>query len=163
MRNSRFFPAAILAVLLSAIAGGFFGSHALATQDEVPPQLRLFTAALSAINREYVEEVPSDRLVYGAIDGMLKTLDPHSNFFDPRSYAQMRERQEGKYYGLGIQIQVIDGDITVMSIFEGSPAFKKGLRRGDVIARIESEDAKGMSSEDAVKRLKGPKGTSVNI
>ena len=75
----------------------------------------------------------------------------------------MRERQEGKYYGLGIQIQPIDGDITVMSIFEGSPAFKKGLRRGDVIARIETEDAKGMSSEDAVKRLKGPKGTAVNI
>ena len=172
MRNSRFFPAAILAVLLSAIAGGFFGSHALATQDEVPPQLRLFTAALSAINREYVEEVPSDRLVYGAIDGMLKTLDPHSNFFDPRSYAQMRERQEGKYYGLGIQIQVIDGDITVMSIFEGSPAFKKGLRRGDIIARIEGLDgngqktmldAKGWTSEQAVRKLKGPKGTTVDI
>ena len=107
--------------------------------------------------------MPSDRLVYGGIEGMLKTLDPHSSFFDPRQYAQMRERQEGKYYGLGIQIQPIDGDITVMSIFEGSPAFKKGLRRGDVIARIEQEDAKGMSSEDAVKRLKGPKGTSVNV
>jgi carboxyl-terminal processing protease len=94
---------------------------------------------------------------------MLKTLDPHSSFFNPREYAQMRERQEGRYYGLGIQIQPIDGDTTVMSIFEGSPAFKKGLRRGDVIARIEKEDAKGMSSEDAVKRLKGPKGTTVNI
>jgi carboxyl-terminal processing protease len=104
---------------------------------------------------------------------MLKTLDPHSSFFDPRAYAQMRERQEGKYYGLGIQIQVIDGDITVMSIFEGSPAFKKGLRRGDVIARIEGPDpktnqmvmldAKGWTSEQAVRRLKGPKGTTVDI
>ena len=137
MRNSRFFPAAILAVVLSAIAGGFFGSNALATQDDVLQQYRVLSAALAAIDREYVEEVPSERLVYGAIDGMLKTLDPHSSFFDPRAYAQMRERQEGKYYGLGIQIQVIDHDITVMSIFEGSPAFKKGLRRGDIIARIE--------------------------
>ena len=94
---------------------------------------------------------------------MLKTLDPHSSFFDPRQYAQMRERQEGRYYGLGIQIQVIDGDITVMSIFEGSPAFKKGLRRGDVIARIKGEDAKGWTSEQAVKQLKGPKGTTVDI
>ena len=162
MRNSRFLPVALLAVVLSALVGGFYGS-VLARQDEVTQQYRVFTAALAAIDREYVEEVPSDRLVYGGIEGMLKTLDPHSSFFDPRQYAQMRERQEGKYYGLGIQIQPIDGDITVMSIFEGSPAFKKGLRRGDVIARIETEDAKGMSSEDAVKRLKGPKGTAVNI
>ena len=67
---------------------------------------------------------------------MLQTLDPHSSFFDPKQYAQMRERQEGRYYGLGISIQVIDGDITVMSLFEGSPAYRSGIRRGDVIARI---------------------------
>jgi carboxyl-terminal processing protease len=162
MRHTRFLPAALLAIVLSTLVGGYYGS-VLARQDEVTQQYRVFTAALAAINREYVEEVPSDRLVYGGIEGMLKTLDPHSSFFDPREYAQMRERQEGRYYGLGITIQPIDGDITVMSIFEGSPAFKKGLRRLDVIARIESEDAKGMSSEDAVKRLKGPKGTTVNI
>src|SRR5687767_9162800 len=162
MRNSRFLPVALLAVVLSALVGGFYGS-VMARQDEVTQHYRVFTAALAAIDREYVEEVPSDRLVYGGIEGMLKTLDPHSSFFDPREYARMRERQEGRYYGLGIQIQPIDGDITVMSIFEGSPAFKKGLRRGDVIARIEKEDAKGMTSEDAVKRLKGPKGTTVNI
>ena len=162
MRHSRFIPAALLAVVLSAVVGGVYGS-VLARQDEVAQQYRVFTAALSAIDREYVEQVPSERLVYGGIEGMLKTLDPHSSFFDPRAYAQMRERQEGRYYGLGIQIQPIDGDITVMSIFEGSPAFKKGLRRGDVIARIEKEDAKGMASEEAVKRLKGPKGTTVNI
>jgi carboxyl-terminal processing protease len=171
MRSSRFLPVALLAIVLSALVGGVYGS-VLARQDEVTQQYRVFTAALAAVDREYVDDVPSDRLVYGGIEGMLKTLDPHSNFFDPREYARMRERQEGRYYGLGIQIQPIDGDITVMSIFEGSPAFKKGLRRGDVIARIESKDAtgkvtmldaKGMSSEDAVKLLKGPKGTTVNI
>ena len=162
MRNSRFLPVALLAIVLSALVGGVYGS-VLARQDEVTQQYRVFTAALAAIDREYVEDVPSDRLVYGGVEGMLKTLDPHSSFFDPREYAQMRERQEGKYYGLGIQIQVLDGDITVMSIFEGSPAFKKGLRRGDVIARIKGEDAKGWTSEQAVKQLKGPKGTTVAI
>jgi carboxyl-terminal processing protease len=163
MRTPRFLAAAVLAVLLAALAGGFFGSSALARQDEVSQQYRVFTAALDAIDREYVDDLPSDRLVYGAIDGMLHTLDPHSSFFDPRAYAQMRERQEGHYYGLGITIQVVDGDITVQSIFEGSPAYKAGLRRFDVIARIGGQDAKGWTSDQAVKKLKGPKGTSVNI
>jgi carboxyl-terminal processing protease len=75
----------------------------------------------------------------------------------------MRERQEGRYYGLGITINVIDGDVTVFSVFEGSPAHQKGLRRGDVIAKIEGEDAKGWTSEQAVSRLRGPKQSSVNI
>jgi carboxyl-terminal processing protease len=163
MRTSRFFPVAILAVVLSAMAGGALGSSLLARQDEVAQQYRIFTSALDAISKEYVDDIPPDRLVYGAIDGMLKQLDPHSSFFDPRSYRQLRERQQGSYYGLGISIQVIDGDITVMSIFEGSPAYKKGLRRNDVIARINGDDAKGWSADDAVSKLKGPKGTTVNI
>ena len=163
MRYSRFLPVTVLAVAVSALVGGLFGSSVAARQDEISQQYRVFTAALAAIDREYVDDVPSDRLVYSAIDGMLKTLDPHSSFFDPNSYRQMRERQEGKYYGLGIQIQVIDGDITVMSIFEGSPAYKRGLRRGDVIARIMGADAKGWTSEQAVAKLKGPKGTTVSI
>jgi carboxyl-terminal processing protease len=163
MRNPRFLPVAILAIALSALAGGLFGSRALARQDEVTQQYRVFTAALDAIDREYVDEVPSDRVIYSAIDGMLHTLDPHSSFFDPKSYAQMRERQEGRYYGLGITIQSIDGDITVMSIFEGSPAYKKGLRRGDILSKVGDLDMKGWTTDQAVKKLKGPKGTLVNV
>src|SRR5262245_54629918 len=174
MRISRFFPVVLLTVVLSALAGGALGSGLLARQDEIPVQLRIFNSALDAIQREYAEEVPSDRLVYGAIDGMLKTLDPHSSFFDPRSYRQLRERQQGSYYGLGIQIQSIDGDITVMSVFENSPAYKKGLRRGDVISRIKNtndpenaakgwQDAKGWTADQAVQQLKGKKGTFVSI
>jgi carboxyl-terminal processing protease len=163
MRNPRFLPVAVLAIVLSALAGGLFGSRALARQDEVSQQYRVFTSALEAIDREYVEDVPSDRLIYSAIDGMLHTLDPHSSFFEPKSYAQMRERQEGHYYGLGITIQAIDGDITVMSIFEGSPAYKKGLRRGDILAKVGDLDMKGWTTDQAVKKLKGPKGTLVNI
>jgi carboxyl-terminal processing protease len=163
MRSYRSLTAATLAILLSALAGGAFGRSALATEDRLPDHYRTFSAALSAIQGNYADNVESDRLVYGAINGMLQTLDPHSTFMDPRTYAQMRERQEGRYYGLGLSIVAIDGDITVVRVFEGSPAYAKGIRRGDVIARIEGEDAKGWTSDAAVRRLKGPKGSFVSI
>src|ERR671915_80078 len=163
MRKYQSLTAATLAILLSALAGGLFGRSALATEDRLPDHYRTFTAALSAIQANYAEPVESDRLVYSAINGMLQTLDPHSSFMDPRTYAQMRERQEGRYYGLGLSINSVDGDITVVRVFEGSPAYGNGIRRGDVIARIEGEDAKGWTSDQAVRRLKGPKGTFVKI
>ena len=163
MRSYRSLTAAALAILLSALAGGVFGHSALATEDKLPDHYKTFTAALSAIQANYADKVETDRLVYGAINGMLQTLDPHSSFMDPRTYAQMRERQEGRYYGLGLTIVAVDGDITVVRVFEGSPAYGKGIRRGDVIARIEADDAKGWTSDQAVRRLKGPKGTFVSI
>lgn len=163
MRSYRSLSAAVFAVVFCALLGGFYGRSALVAQDQIPEQYKVFTAALGAIETNFVGEVESDRLVYGAITGMLQTLDPHSSFMDPRSYAQMRERQEGRYYGLGISIQVVDGEITVFSLFEGSPAYQKGLRRGDVIARIEGQDTKGWTSDQAVRLLRGARGTPVRI
>jgi carboxyl-terminal processing protease len=163
MPNRRVVTTLALAILVSALAGGFLGPRAQATEDQVDAHYQVFTAALAAIEQQYAGRAESDRLVYSAINGMLLTLDPHSSFFDPASYARMRERQEGRYYGLGLSIAPIDGDITVNTIFEGSPAYKKGIRRGDVIAKIEGEVTKGWTSEQAVSRLKGPKGTTVNI
>src|SRR6187401_3559428 len=163
MRSSRFLTFAGLVIIFCAVAGGFWGRSALVAQDQIPDQYKVFTSALGAIEDNYVGEYESDRLVYSAISGLLQTLDPHSSFMDPRSFAQMRERQEGRYYGLGITINVVDGDVTVFNVFEGSPAYQKGLRRGDVIAKIEGEDAKGWTSEQAVTRLRGPKQSSVNI
>ncbi len=163
MRWSKSVSAGFVAIMLCAVVGGLYGRSALATQDQIPDQYKVFTTALQAIENTYVEPVESDRLVYSAITGMLQTLDPHSSFMDPRTYAQMRERQEGRYYGLGITIGTIDGDIRVVSIFEGSPAYQKGLRRGDIIAKIEGQDAKGWTSDQAVRKLRGPRGTYVNI
>lgn len=165
MRSPRFLPAAVIAVTLSAALGGLLGSTAAATtsQDEMSQQYRIYTEALAAVEREYVEPLPVDRLVYSSIDGLLHTLDPHSSFFEPTAYAAMRERQSGSYAGLGVTIASIDGDISIQAIFEGSPAYKRGLRRGDVIARVEGDDMKGWTTQQAVSRLKGPKGTSVNI
>jgi carboxyl-terminal processing protease len=166
--------AALFAVLVCALAGGFLGRRALATSDRLP-DYRLFTTALGAVEGNYVEKVDSARLVYGAIGGMLQTLDPHSSFMDPKYYAQMRERQEGHYYGLGITIQVVDLDINVVSLFEGTPAYRKGIRRGDIIARIAGQDTRSWKddqgkpltgaalSDKAVKMLRGPKGTLVKV
>src|SRR5918999_5256503 len=161
--RTRSTVAAVSAILVSALVGGVFGKSAMATEGSVPDHYRTFTAALTAIQSQYAEPVESDRMVYGAINGMLQTLDPHSSFMDPRTYAQMRERQEGRYYGLGLTISSIDGDITAVRVFEGSPAFSNGFRRGDVIAQIEGEDTKGWTSDQAVRKLRGPKGTFVDI
>ena len=164
MRRYRALPAVVFAILVSALVGGFFGRNALATDDKIPEHYKAFSVALRAIEDNYIDKVDSDNLVYGAVRGMLGTLDPHSSFFSPKEYAQMRERQEGHYYGLGITIQnTPDGDVMAMGVFEGSPAYKKGVRRGDIIAWIAGEDAKGWTTEQAMRKLRGPKGTTVDI
>jgi carboxyl-terminal processing protease len=162
MRKYRSLSAAAFVVVLCALVGGLSGRSALA-QDQLDQQYRVLADALQAIEDNYVGETESDRLVYSAISGMLQTLDPHSSFMSPNDYRQMRERQEGRYFGLGIQIGAIDGDLTISQVFEGSPAYEKGLRRGDVIARIEKDDTKGWTTNQAVDKLRGPKGTSIGI
>jgi carboxyl-terminal processing protease len=163
MKLSRLGAISVGLLVGSTHAGGLVGSKVLAGGDKLSDQLRLYTAMLDTIERDYVEEVPSDRLVSSSIREMLRTLDPHSNFFEQKDYQTMQERQKGQYYGLGITVQSIDGNITVVAPFEGTPAHRLGIRAGDIISKIEGEDARGMSIDDAVKRLRGPKGTPVHI
>ena len=163
MRRYRPLPAVVFAVALSALVGGFLGRSALATDDKVPERYKAFTAAVNAIESNYFEKVESDALIYSSIRGMLSTLDPHSSFFTPKEYAQMRERQEGRYYGIGVTIVTVDGDITALAVFEGSPAYKKGIRKGDIIAKIAGESAKGWTTEQAMLKLRGPRGTPVQM
>src|SRR5438067_4767989 len=163
MRRYRPLPAVVFAIIVSALVGGLFGRSALATDDKIPDHYRAFTAALSAIENSYVDKVESDALVTGAIRGMLGTLDPHSSYFTPKEYAQMRERQEGRYYGIGVSIVAVDGDITAVVVFEGSPAYKKGIRSGDIISKVGNESAKGWTTDQAMRALRGPRGTTVQI
>ena len=163
MRRYRSLSIVVSAIAVSALVGGLFGKSLLATDDKVPDHYKTFTAALSAIESGYIDKIDSDRLVYSAVRGMLSTLDPHSSFFDPREYAQMRERQEGHYYGIGIQISAVDGDIIAQFVFEGSPAYKQGVRQGDVIAKISGELTKGWNTDQAMRKLRGARGTPVQI
>jgi carboxyl-terminal processing protease len=163
MRRVRSASVAVL-IPLCVFAAAFFGRQALSAQDRVSQEYLVFTSALRAIEDQYVGDTKSDELVYSAISGLLGTLDPHSHFEDPKSYAQSRERQEGRYYGLGIAIrQQQNGDVVVGSVYEGAPAYEAGLRRGDVIAAIEGDDARGWGSDRVVGRLRGPRGTFVNL
>jgi carboxyl-terminal processing protease len=163
MRRYRAIPAVVFAIIVSALVGGLFGRSALATDDKVSDHYRAFSAALSTIESNYVDKVEPENLVTGAIRGMLGTLDPHSSYFTPKEYAQMRERQEGRYYGIGVSIVAIDGDITAMQVFEGSPAHKKGIRSGDVLAEANGKNMKGWTTEQAMRELRGPRGTRVYV
>ena len=105
MRGMTSLTAGIGVIVFSALVGGLFGGRVLAQQESMSRHFDAFASALAAVEAHFVDEVDTERLVYRAIGGMLQTLDPHSNFMDPRSYSQLRERQEGRYYGLGISHQ----------------------------------------------------------
>jgi carboxyl-terminal processing protease len=161
----RFDVACVSVVAGCALLGGVVGrgTAADARAAEMGDRLRNYTAALAAIEEDYVDEVKPEHLVSTSIREMLRGLDPHSTFLETRDYGQLQERQKGSYYGLGLSVYSVDGNITVSSVFEGTPAHRLGIRAGDVIARIEEQEARGLSIDDVVKRLKGPKGTSVNV
>ncbi|HEY6548138.1 MAG TPA: S41 family peptidase, partial [Vicinamibacteria bacterium] len=163
MKLSRFSILSVVLVGVATLFGGVFGGQALAGGSRLNEQLRLNTAMLGAIEEGYADEVKTDRLVSAPIREMLRSLDPHSSFFETKEFSQLQERQKGQYYGLGITVQSLEGNITVVSPFEGTPAYRLGIRAGDVISRIEDTDARGMGIDDAVKRLRGPKGSPVRI
>ena len=125
--------------------------------------LKIFTEVLSYVEANYVEEVKPEKLVYGAIRGMLRTLDPHSSFMPPEVYREMQVETEGRFGGLGIEITIRDDVLTVVSPIEGTPAFRAGIQAGDKIVKVEGETTKDMSLVDVVKKLRGPEGTSVTI
>ena len=129
--------------------------------------LKSFSSVYDIVAKNYAEPLTGDmpdKVIYdGAIPEMLHTLDPHSSFYDPKAYARMKEDQHGKYYGVGMIIQPQNGKVVVVYPIEGSPAFRAGLRPGDVISGIDGTSAAGMSSDDVANKLKGPRGTSVTV
>ncbi len=154
----------ILAVFLLGITIGLGRSHKVsALSNNVYEDLKVFTDVLGLLQKEYVEETNSKDLVYGAIKGMLETLDPHSAFMPPQMYKEMQEETKGRFEGLGMEITVKDGLLTVVSPIEDTPAFKAGILAEDQILKIDGEPTKNLTLMDNVKRLRGPKGSKVTI
>ena len=125
--------------------------------------IELFTDVLSIVKKSYVEEVDTKKLIYGAINGMLSSLDPHSSFMPPDTYKEMKIDTKGAFGGLGIEITVKDGILTVISPIEDTPAFKAGIKAGDQILKIDDKYTKDLTITDAVKRMRGVKGTKVTL
>ena len=133
------------------------------TKIDTYEKLKVFSEILALLEANYVEEVESDNLVNGAIRGMLKTLDPHSSYLPPESYQQMKVDTSGKFGGLGIEISIRKGVLTVVSPIEGTPAYNMGIKPGDKIIMIEKESTLDFTLQEAVSTLRGERGTSVNI
>ena len=123
--------------------------------------IELFTDVMSIIKKSYVEDVDTKKLVYGAINGMLSSLDPHSSFMPPDSYKEMKVDTKGAFGGLGIEISIKDSVLTVISPIEDTPAFKAGIKAGDMILKIDDKFTKDLNINDAVKRMRGQKGSKV--
>jgi carboxyl-terminal processing protease len=176
-RSRRAFFSMALFFAVCAVAGSVLqfkvGAQSSADESQLRDSLKSFTNVYAIVEQNYAEPITgekADTAIYdGAIPGMLRVLDPHSSFYDPKAYAKMREEQHGRYYGVGMTIQQQNNKVYVVFPFEGSPAFKKGIHPGDVIVAVDgkpvSVDGKvpdGLNSTDMVaKALKGPRGTRV--
>ena len=152
--------AVFLCSLLWAV--NLFAEEGKAKQDAYK-KLKVFSEVLSLIESNYVEPVENDSMIEGAISGMVKSLDPHTSYMPPASYKEMQVETTGKFGGLGIEISVRDGVLTVVSPIEDTPAFKVGIEPGDKIIKIEDESTLDMTLQDAVSRLRGKTGSPVTI
>ena len=164
--RARIAPLILPFLAAAAISGTVLGFQSVGARGAASTYralLQRHSNVVRTIETSYVREIAPETLARATVSGMLAKLDPHSNLFVPRNYRQMRERQQGGYVGLGIRVQQRNGLLTVVSPFEGTPAYRLGIRAGDVISRIEGADATRYSMDEAVNLLRGPRGTPVSI
>jgi carboxyl-terminal processing protease len=152
----------IWCVLLAAVLVPLKDRNVInAATDQTYQNIKIFTEILDEVEKKYVEKEDAQKLIYGAIRGMIETLDPHSAFLTPEEYKELRIETKGSFGGIGIEITVKDGILTVVSPIEDTPAFLKGVKAGDKIIKIDGTVTKSMNLMDAVKKIRGPKGKDV--
>jgi len=164
-RSSRRLTVVAVALLIAgSVLGGLLGSRVRADQQPID-ELWTFGRILALVEDEYVGEVDSEELVEDAVDGMLRALDPHSNYLSADSFSEMRDEQRGRFHGLGIQItkRGPDKPLTIIAPIDDTPADRAGLLSGDVISEIEGQPTIDLTVQEAVRLLKGDKGTKVTI
>jgi carboxyl-terminal processing protease len=132
-------------------------------RDETYKNLEVFSNVLTLLQEHYVDAIDPEEVITGAINGMLSSLDPHSSYLEPDDFKELQEDTQGSFSGIGIEITIRDGILTVVSPIEGTPAYHAGIEAGDQIIRIEDELTKNMTIMDAVKRMRGKKGTKITI
>ena len=159
---------AIIVLFFVGVASLGFGWSSLTAKtvpenSDIYQYLRLFSDVLNLVQDNYVEKVDSKELIYGAINGMLKDLDPHSSFLKPQDYKELQIETKGKFGGLGIEITIKDSVLTVVAPLEDTPADRAGMEAGDQIVKIDDEPTQDMSLMEAVQKMRGPKGTKVKL
>jgi carboxyl-terminal processing protease len=155
---------AVALVLAATLVGGTLGGKLFASPERETPSLDEYADILTTLSEWSPETIAPEKVVYASIHGMLSRLDPHTTFLEPDEYSAMREKQQGSFFGLGIQIQKRMGKITVIAPMEGTPAYKQGIRPGDIITHIEDNELReDVTTEEVVRKLRGPKGTQVTI
>jgi carboxyl-terminal processing protease len=154
-------PMMVLAILCGVLIGKGWErtGHATETYEE----LKTFSEVLNQVQRHYVDETKTKELVQGAIRGMLSTLDPHSAYMTPEMYKEMQVETKGEFGGVGIQIGVKENRLAVIAPIEGTPAQRAGIKAGDFIVKVNDETTKDLTLMDAVQKMRGPKGTKVNL
>lgn len=160
-RVCKYFLISLVAVLISIVSATAYRSATAAGTDY--ESIELFTDVLAIVKKSYVEEVDTKKLIYGAINGMLAALDPHSSFMPPDTYKELKLDTKGEFGGLGIEISIKDGILTVISPIEDTPAYRAGIKAGDQILKIDDKFTKDLTIMDAVKRMRGVKGTKVTL
>ncbi|MBI1999769.1 MAG: S41 family peptidase [candidate division NC10 bacterium] len=163
IRHSTWWKGFIFAGTLALLVFTGGVQHGTTAIEDTYEKLKVFTEILSLVQSNYVDEVKSRELIYGAVKGMLETLDPHSAFMPPEIFREMQVETQGIFGGLGIEITVKDRTLTVVAPIEGTPADRAGIQPGDRIIKIEGQPTKDMTLMDAVRKLRGPKGSKVTI
>ncbi len=153
----------LIAALILLLTGVLIGQGMVQAKPDTYEELKSFTQALELVKRNYVEDPNSKELMEGAIRGMISSLDPHSSYMPERAFKEMNMDIKGEFQGVGIQIGIKNQQLTVIAPIEDTPAFRAGLAAGDKILKINDEWTKDMNIEQAVDKMRGPKGTQVRI